>query len=374
MGVNERDWETLRKGDRDVTRHKEKVRNALEKNLPVFTESFYKVGDNKSIVTLPQIPRHRIKFGGKKEGVGSGDGKDGDSSKGAGDEGKGSEAGQEAGTLVFEKGELLKELDRMLLDNLELPRLLKKNHGVIRNPVYEWNNISRVGGLSRVDKKRTLLETFKRNALDQNPSFTGVRKEDLRFRTYEESIKKDSRAVIFAMMDISGSMGKWEKFVGKQFYFWVKRFLDLKYEDVEIVYVGHHTQAKVLSEHQFFNVGESGGTICSSAYRLALESIKNDYGPKGYNAYVFHVSDGDNLSSDNNMCARLINKLVGCSQLIGYVETNAYNKATTLANAYEGFKDKAVLENDLVRTYRVSSDKDVLLALKSLFRKEEGEV
>ncbi len=75
------------------------------------------------------------------------------------------------------------------------------------------------------------------------------------------------------MMDTSGSMGVWEKYMARSFFFWMTRFLRTKYETVEIEFIAHHTEAKVVSEEHFFSKGESGGTICSSAYRKALELI-----------------------------------------------------------------------------------------------------
>ncbi len=81
------------------------------------------------------------------------------------------------------------------------------------------------------------------------------------------------------MMEISGSMGQFEKYVARSFFFWMTRFLRQKYEKVEIVFIAHHTEAKEVTEEEFFTHGESGGTICSSAYAKALEIIDTRYSP-----------------------------------------------------------------------------------------------
>ena len=71
---------------------------------------------------------------------------------------------------------------------------------------------------------------------------------------------------------------------------------------MEIEFIAHHTEAKVVSEEDFFSKGESGGTRCSSAYLKALDLIEEKYNPARYNIYPFHFSDGENMSSDNNKC------------------------------------------------------------------------
>ncbi len=101
------------------------------------------------------------------------------------------------------------------------------------------------------------------------------------------------------MMDVSGSMGTFEKYVSRAFYYWMVRFLRTRYDNVEIAFVAHHTEAKEVTEEEFFTRGESGGTKASSAYQLALELVEQRYRPEDWNIYPFHFSDGDNWPSDN---------------------------------------------------------------------------
>lgn len=86
-----------------------------------------------------------------------------------------------------------------------------------------------------------------------NPVFGQITKEDIVYKSWVENVKELGNAVIFALMDISGSMGVFEKSVARNFYFLVKRFLETKYKQVEIIYIGHHSEAKVLTEDQFFS-------------------------------------------------------------------------------------------------------------------------
>ena len=149
-------------------------------------------------------------------------------------------------------------------------------------------------------------------------SFHPIHQEDLKFRTWNEVLKPDSKAVVLAMMDTSGSMGIWEKYMARSFFFWMTRFLRTKYETVDIEFIAHHTEAKVVPEEEFFSKGESGGTICSSVYKKALELIDNKYSPDRYNIYPFHFSDGDNLTSDNARCVKLVEELMKKCNMFGY--------------------------------------------------------
>ena len=124
-------------------------------------------------------------------------------------------------------------------------------------------------------------------------------------KTWEETVTPQAIAVIIAMMDTSGSMGSFEKYVARSFFFWMTRFLRSRYEAVEIVFIAHHTEAKEVTEEEFFTRGEGGGTICSSAYVKALELIDSRFSPDRYNIYPFHFPDGDNLTSDNEKCVSL---------------------------------------------------------------------
>ena len=141
--------------------------------------------------------------------------------------------------------------------------------------------IRRVGALSNLDKRRTILENIRRQAREQGEAKLGrIKKEDLRFKSWEEEIKYESNAVVLALMDTSGSMGEFKKYIARSFYFWMVRFLRTNYDNVKIVFISHHTEAKEVTEEQFFTQGESGGTVVSSAYKLALEIIAERFPPR----------------------------------------------------------------------------------------------
>ena len=219
--------------------------------------------------------------------------------------------------------------------------------------------------MGNIDKKRTILSALKRNATEGKATIAPILNDDLRFKTWNEEIKHESNAVVLAMMDTSGSMGNFEKYMSRSFFFWMTRFLRTKYESVDIAFIAHHTKAKEVTEEEFFYKGESGGTICSSAYEKALELIDDRYSPSKYNIYPFHFSDGDNLTSDNPNCLTLIKEIMKVANMFGYGEVNAYRRYSTLMSAYRR------IDNPKFRHYILKEKQDVYHALKSFLRKEE---
>ncbi|RDI48012.1 sporulation protein YhbH [Falsibacillus pallidus] len=373
--ISQEDWSLHRKGHDDQQRHQEKVQEAIKKNLPdLITEESIIMSNGQDVVKIPirSLDEYKIRYNyDKNKHVGQGDGdsqigdvvaRDGTPQKGPG---KGQGAGDQAGEDYYEAEISMLELEEALFSQLELPNLKRKEQNDITVEDIEFNDIRKTGLMGNIDKKRTMMTAFKRNAITGTPSFHPIYPEDLKFRTWNEITKPESKAVVLAMMDTSGSMGLWEKYMARSFFFWMTRFLRTKYETVEIEFIAHHTEAKVVSEEDFFSKGESGGTICSSAYRKALELIDEKYNPSRFNIYPFHFSDGDNLTSDNVRCVKLVEELMKVSNMFGYGEVNQYNRHSTLMSAYKNIK------NDNFRYYILKQKADVFHSMKSFFQKDE---
>ncbi|NLR46531.1 sporulation protein YhbH [Priestia megaterium] len=377
FAVSKEDWSLHRKGHDDQKRHQEKIKEAIKNNLPdLITEENIVMSNGREVVKIPikSLDEYRIRYNyDKNKHVGQGDGdskvgdvvaRDGSAGDGQKGAGKGQGAGDQAGEDYFEAEVSLMELQEALFAQLELPNLQRKESDQIVVEHIEFNDIRRTGLMGNIDKKRTMMSAYKRNAMTGKPAFHPIYPEDLKFKTWNEVIKPESKAVVLAMMDTSGSMGIWEKYMARSFFFWMTRFLRTKYETVEIEFIAHHTEAKVVSEEDFFSKGESGGTICSSAYRKALELINQKYDPNRYNIYPFHFSDGDNLTSDNARCVKLVNELMKVSNMFGYGEVNQYNRHSTLMSAYKNIQDESF------RHFILKQKSDVFHAMKSFFRKE----
>lgn len=374
--VSQENWSLHRKGYDDQQRHQEKVQEAIKNNLPdLISEESIIMSNGRDVVKIPirSLDEYKIRYNydkNKHVGQGSGESKVGDvvardgspSDSGAG---KGKGAGDQAGEDYYEAEVSMMELEEALFKQLELPNLQQKEQAEHTLEDIEFNDIRKTGLMGNIDKKKTMISAFKRNALSGKPGFHPIYKEDYKFKTWNEIEKPDSKAVVLAMMDTSGSMGLWEKYMARSFFFWMTRFLRTKYETVEIEFIAHHTEAKVVTQDDFFTKGESGGTICSSVYRKALELIDEKYDPVKFNIYPFHFSDGDNLTSDNVRCVKLVEELMKVSNMFGYGEVNQYNRHSTLMTAYKN------INNEKFRYYILKQKADVFHAMKSFFKNED---
>ena len=121
---------------------------------------------------------------------------------------------------------------------------------------------------------------------------------DLRFNNFAKYPKPTSSAVMICIMDVSASMGEREKELSKRFFLLLYLFLERKYENVDVIFIRHHTEAIECTEEEFFNSKETGGTIVSSGLVLANKILKERYSQAEWNSYIAQASDGDNFASD----------------------------------------------------------------------------
>lgn len=385
MSVRRNDWSLQRKGAMDQERHKERVREAIRKNLgSIISNESIILSDGRKTVRIPirSLDEYRFRYDfRKKQHVGQGDGQSkvgdviGREDTGQGP-GRGPGAGDRPGVDYYEADVEIDEIAKLIFDDLHLPYMEEKSKQAVQSRKIEFNEVRRTGVLPNLDKRRTILENMKRMAQETGRAALGpIKKEDLRFRSWDEKVKYESNAVVLAMMDVSGSMGEFKKYIARSFYFWMVRFLRTKYDNVKIVFISHHTEAKEVTEEQFFTQGESGGTVVSSAYRLALEIIKQRFNPADWNIYPFHFSDGDNYYSDNDEAVRLADELIATCNLFGYGEIgeeefSSYRRAS---GALLSIFEERLKHKDRFLGVRIDTKEDVYPALKAFFGKR-GEV
>lgn len=373
--ISQENWSLHRKGHQDQQRHTEKVKEAIRNNLPdLISEENIIMSNGREVIKIPirSLDEYKIRYNydtAKHVGQGDGDSQVGDViAKGSGDKkaaGQGKEAGDKAGQDYYEAEVTIGEIENALFKDMELPNLEEKERADIVTDNIEFNDIRKKGLMGNIDKKRTIMTAIKRNAMKGKAEIAPIHQDDLRFKTWDEVIKPESKAVVLAMMDTSGSMGTFEKYCARSFFFWMTRFLRSKYETVEIEFIAHHTEAKVVTEEAFFSKGESGGTICSSAYQKALDLIRDKYSPSRFNIYPVHFSDGENMTSDNAKCLELVSALMDVSSMFGYGEVNEHSRYSTLMNTYKK------IDNPKFRHYVLKQNKDVYEALKSIFHRGE---
>lgn len=386
--IQRNDWSLQRKGVIDQDRHKERVKEAIRKNLgSIVSNEAIILSDGRRTVKVPirSLDEYKFRFDHRKRRhVGQGDGKTrvGDVLAREGQTGQGTgrgagPAGQEAGADYYDAEVDIDELAALIFEDLQLPFLEEKAKKAMPAKTTRFNEIRRTGVMANLDKRRMILENIKRNAREaRDARFGNVRKEDLRFKSWEEDKRYESNAVVLAIMDVSGSMGEFKKYIARSFFFWMVRFLRTKYDNVEIVFISHHTEAREVTEEQFFTQGESGGTVVSSAYQLALDVIKARYRPADWNIYPFHFSDGDNYYSDNEEAVRLADELISTCNLFGYGEIGeeggaGYRRSSGALLSI--FSDRLKQKERFIGV-RIDDKEDVYPALKQFFGRRGVEV
>ena len=144
---------------------------------------------------------------------------------------------------------------------------------------------------------------------------------DLRYSNRVKVPKPMTQAVMFCIMDVSGSMYETRKDTAKRFFILLYLFLKRAYDKIEVVFIRHHTAAAEVNEEEFFHSRESGGTVVSSALNLLDKIIDERYGAGSWNSYVAQASDGDNWDNDSVLCRQLlVNTIMPKVQYYTYVE------------------------------------------------------
>jgi uncharacterized protein len=362
-----------RQGERDALHHRGRVRKKLVEQLKqrIGEEDIIAAGPEKRIqVPVKGTRQWRFIYDrGQGEGVGQGDGEPGDEFGPPGDAGAPGEgqAGTEPGEEIYEVWLDMEEVEELLFSELHLPRLRRKLGGNVWEAETVYDDIARKGPL--VDKRATLRANLARNARAGKARVGDVDRDDLRYVSYREQPKPRHRAVVFCVMDISASMGTKRKRMARLFFYWCVQFLRRRYDEAEVVFIGHTTEAIELSEQEFFGRVESGGTRVSSAYELVARIQRDRFPAHEWNAYVLHTSDGDNFTADNQLTLELIERLARDCSLVGYLEVDG----STPASAYKlsAFFDRAAGDVPGFVWATAADDRELWPALKRFFARDE---
>ena len=178
---------------------------------------------------------------------------------------------------------------------------------------------------------------------------------DVRYNRFQQVPKPITQAVMFCLMDVSGSMTEHMKDLAKRFFMLLYLFLERRYKHVDIVFIRHTHEAKEVDEETFFYSTETGGTVVSTALAEMKRIVKARYSPAEWNIYAAQASDGDNTSSDNATTAALLeHDLLPLTQYFAYIEVGAE------------YKDWLGRETDLWRTYKTVAKPGGNLAMRKV--------
>ena len=190
---------------------------------------------------------------------------------------------------------------------------------------------------------------------------------DLRYRNQVRYPVPSSKAVMFCLMDVSGSMTQDIKEIAKRFYILLYLFLQKNYDKIELVFIRHHTSAKEVTEDEFFYSRETGGTIVSSALKLMHEIVEDRYSPNEWNIYAAQASDGDNWDDDSPQCAQLLTeKILPKVQYFSYIEITPQNHQAL----WEAYTKVTSAYPKQVAMAQIRNAGDIYPVFRELFAKE----
>jgi uncharacterized protein len=356
--------------DRDVHRFKQIVKRRIKDNLKEFIshgEMIGRQGNDKVSIPIPNLDIPHFRYGKKGNGgVSSGPGEPGTTlGPGEGDEGR--EAGNSPGEHVVEVEVSLAEVMDLLHEELALPRIEPKGAPNIVRDHERYTTIATTGPRALVHRKRTFKRALKRQSManweSASPAAVVPIPEDHRYRAPKQRPQPEANAVVFFLMDVSGSMGDEQKELVRINSFWIDSYIRQYYKGTENCYIIHDAEAREVSQDAFFRTRESGGTRISSAYRLCSQLMESRFSPSEWNIYVFHFSDGDNWGEDDAPTLQLVGqKLLPVVNLFGYTQVqSAYGSGRFLGELVAAFP-----QHEKLVTTEIAKRGDILGSIKKL--------
>ncbi|WP_257285879.1 YeaH/YhbH family protein [Endozoicomonas sp. SESOKO1] len=192
---------------------------------------------------------------------------------------------------------------------------------------------------------------------------------DLKYNNMVKVPSPSNKAVMFCVMDVSGSMTQDIKDMAKRFFILLYLFLQRNYKEIEVVFIRHHTAAKEVDEDDFFYSRETGGTIVSSALEMTRDVINKRYSPADWNIYVAQASDGDNWEGDSSVCTKILTE-----QIMQKVQYYCYVEITDRAhqNLWREYQSVAEKFKDHFAMQQIKSPSDIYPVFRKLFEKKEN--
>lgn len=324
-------------------------------------------GRGKIQIPIKRIELPHIVFGEPQDGVGNGPGKPGDK---IGEKEKDGKKGNKPGSQHGDGMNVdvnLDEIWRMMDAHLKLPHLKPKSTQTFEEIQIKYNGISRVGPNSLRHLRRTLKETLKRQIAMGTLKYKMVPgsqkpvpvlipdKNDFRYRQWNEIRKPSHNAAVFFVRDGSGSMDDLKCDIVSDITFWIDLWIRRFYKETRRFYIWHDTEAKEMSEYDFYHNRFGGGTLCAPALRLVEDMLRFRVPPEKWNIYIFYFGDGETGTEDNkNFIKRLKDKLGPQNINMTGITEILYNGGMWGGTSLKADIDKALasgtLDKEFVRT------------------------
>jgi uncharacterized protein len=313
--------------------------------------------------------------------------------------------GEDAFRFVLTREEFLD----LFLDDLELPDLAKRRlasaeqesprragYAVSGSPAnIAINRTMRIALLRRVALRRPRPETIEQLDADiadcEDEERRSILKADvealkakirripyidpidIRYRRFENEPKPVAQAVMFCLMDVSGSMTEHMKDLAKRFYMLLYVFLTRRYRHVEIVFIRHTDEAEEVDEETFFRSPATGGTLVSSAFETMRSIVATRYHPADWNIYAAQSSDGDNSYADGDATAQLLkDAILPVCQYFAYLEVadpeGSSGSDSTLWTLYQRLR----AEGSMLAMRKVRTRSEIFPVFHELFQRRQG--
>jgi len=380
----------------DRARHRQKIEKAIKESIKDVVAEESIIGQNgKKKIRIPVrgIKEHRFVYGANENNkqVGSAEGKEvkqgqriGHRRRRLAKEGQGDRPGDKPGEEMYEIEMSLEELAGYLFSDLNLPELEKKNFKFTTQEKMKRKGKRPYGIRPRLSKKETIKQKIRRKKAaikagsydpESGERFT-FHESDLRYKHIAPVIKENTAAVVFFVMDVSGSMTKSKKFLARSFFFLLYQFLNHKYSSIDVVFISHTADAHEVNEEQFFTQVPNGGTLVSTGLKKAEEIIEKRYHPNNWNLYTFYCGDGDNWGIDNKEALDAFKRLKEINQAMCYTEIGSeptYRELSFFGGSGERrlWDWVKLAEDKSFKRVRLTESKDIWPAFKRLFGGKE---
>lgn len=277
------------------------------------------------------------------------------------------EEGLDEFSFILTKDEFLD----LYFSDMELPSFIKESLKGTNKYKFKRTGYSKEGIPPRLDLVKTLKQAMARRIATGSKRY--LDDIDLRYKHFTKQPYPVRRAVMILLMDVSDSMGEFEKMIAKKFFLLLYLFLHKVYTSVEVIFVSHNQEAKEVSETEFFYGRETGGTIISSGLKLVNDIIDSRINLETTNVYISQASDGDNWEEDNNLSEELVIQLLQKVQYFAYIQTE-HPSSVKIKEKY-GVKDLVFLYKKLeeqhknLQARRITAESEVYPVLRELFEK-----
>ncbi len=375
----------------DRSRHRHKIEKAIKESIKDVISEESIIGQNgKKKIRIPVkgIKEHRFVYGNneKNKRVGSAEGKDINKGQRIGHRRRRTDQNNNPSNKPSEeKYEIemsLEELAEYLFSDLSLPELEKKRFKFISEEKMKRKGKRPYGIRPRLSKKETIKQKIRRKKsavkAGMHDPESGDRfpfhESDLRYKHLSPVRKDNTTAVIFFIMDVSGSMTKSKKFLARSFFFLLYQFLNHRYAAVDVVFISHSVTANEVDENQFFTRASGGGTLASSGLQKTKDIIDKRYHPNNWNIYTFYCGDGENWPSDNDDTMALFRELKEINQMMCYTEIGPRpHQQRDALSLFVDFSSNdlwarvAALEDRTLKKVRLITHDDIWKSFKLLF-------